>query len=202
MEDTFSVLSKYYTMLTRDIWRQPWERLPFLIHGAIRARTVRASFGRRPYMRGRIFFSLRGKAVFGDHFEVWGVPVGVNIKVGKGAVLTTGHNFFMNFGASIETWHETRIGNKVMLAPYASIIDHNRHEVEPGAVLVKGPVVIGNNVWIGRNAAIMPGVSIGNGCVIAANSVVTKDIPPNSFVAGSPARVIRELAIPDGWVRM
>jgi len=73
--------------------------------------------------------------------------------------------------------------------------------VEPGAILQRGPVIIGNNVWLGRNVAVMPGVSIGNGSVIGANSVVTKDIPPNSFAAGVPARVVRDLKIPDGWVR-
>ncbi len=85
-----------------------------------------------------------------------------------------------------------------MLAPYVSIIDDSIHETEPGAELYKGPVIIGDNVWLGRNVAVMPGVNIGEGSVVAANSVVTKDIPPKSFAAGSPARVIRQLNLPDG----
>lgn len=87
------------------------------------------------------------------------------------------------------------------MAPFASIIDNDRHEVEPGAVLYKGPTIVGNNVWLGRNAAVMPGVTVGDGSVIGVNSVVTRDIPPNSFAAGAPARVIRKLEIPGGWVR-
>ena len=55
----------------------------------------------------------------------------------------------------------------------------------------KGPVVIGNNVWIGDKATILPGVTIGDGAVIAANAVVTKDVPAYSVVGGNPARVIK-----------
>jgi maltose O-acetyltransferase len=61
--------------------------------------------------------------------------------------------------------------------------------------------VVGSNVWLGRSVAVMPGVTIGDGSVIGANSVVTRDIPPGSFAAGAPAQVIRKLGIPDGWVR-
>ena len=55
----------------------------------------------------------------------------------------------------------------------------------------KGPVIIGNNVWIGDKATILPGVTIGDGAVIAANAVVTKDVPAYSVVGGNPARVIK-----------
>ena len=56
------------------------------------------------------------------------------------------------------------------------------------------PVVIGRNVWIGSNATILPGVTIGDDAVVAAASVVTKDVPEKSVVVGSPARVVRSLA--------
>jgi acetyltransferase-like isoleucine patch superfamily enzyme len=56
----------------------------------------------------------------------------------------------------------------------------------------KGPVIIGDNVWIGDKATILPGVSIGNGAVIAANAVVTKDVPAYSVAAGNPARIIKQ----------
>lgn len=55
----------------------------------------------------------------------------------------------------------------------------------------KGPIIIGDNVWIGRNVCVLPGVKIGNGVVIGANSVVTHDIPENSVAAGVPAKVIK-----------
>jgi len=93
------------------------------------------------------------------------------------------------------------IGNNVLMAPFASIIDDDRHEVEPGSVQYKGPTVVGNHVWLGRNVLVLPGVTIGDNSVIGANSVVTKSIPPDSFAAGSPARVLRKLDIPEGWLR-
>lgn len=57
----------------------------------------------------------------------------------------------------------------------------------------KGPVVIGNNVWLGNNVCVMPGVTIGDGAIIGANSVVTHDIPAYSVAAGIPAKVIKQL---------
>lgn len=59
-------------------------------------------------------------------------------------------------------------------------------------VYSKGPVIIGNNVWIGDKATILPNVSIGNGAIIAANSVVTKDVPEYCIVAGNPAKIIKQ----------
>lgn len=61
-------------------------------------------------------------------------------------------------------------------------------------LLSKGPVIIGNNVWIGSNACIMPNVKIGNGVIVGANSVVTKDVPDNCIVAGCPAKIIKEIS--------
>lgn len=55
----------------------------------------------------------------------------------------------------------------------------------------KGDTVIGNDVWIGQNVTFLPGVHVGDGCIIGANSVVAKDIPPYSVVVGNPARVVR-----------
>lgn len=56
----------------------------------------------------------------------------------------------------------------------------------------KGDTVVGNDVWIGQNAVILPGVHIGDGCIIGANSVVGSDVPPYSVVVGNPAKVIRK----------
>ena len=61
------------------------------------------------------------------------------------------------------------------------------------ADIVPAPVVIGAGAWIGSNATILPGVTIGDGAVVAAASVVTKDVPPRTVVVGSPARVIRTI---------
>lgn len=64
------------------------------------------------------------------------------------------------------------------------------------------PVHIGNGCWIGAGVTVCPGVTIGDGCVIGAGSVVIRDVPPNSFAAGVPCRVIRELTEADSMASM
>jgi len=99
---------------------------------------------------------------------------------------------------SIRARKMIRIGKKCMLAPYVRIYDHNGHPLDPVKRL-KGEsapavevdeIVIGDNVWIGEFAHIQKGVKIGEGSIIAANSVVTRDVEPNSLVFGIPARKI------------
>lgn len=110
-----------------------------------------------------------------------------------------GDHVAVNCSVSIDVWHDVRIGSKVMMAPNVTIVDDNRHELEPGAPLWNGPITIEDNVWIAGNVTILSGVTIGSGSVIAGHSVVTRDIPPNTLAGGSPARVIKSLNVPDGW---
>ncbi len=165
----------------------------------MRTKLTPARFGRFPNVRGKVKFHIRGDAVFGDRFTALGDPAAVRIVVGDGARLTVGDHVALNCGVSIDVWHEVRIGDKVMIAPNVSVIDDNRHELEPGAPLTEGPIIIEDNVWIAGNVTILSGVTIGSGSVIAGHSVVTRDIPPNSLAGGSPARVIKTLNVPDGW---
>jgi acetyltransferase-like isoleucine patch superfamily enzyme len=92
------------------------------------------------------------------------------------------------------------IGNNVLIASNVLITDSD-HVVEPGAVpvtknnkLISCPVSIEDNCWIGQNAIILKGVTIGHDSIIGANSVVTHSVPPCSVVAGNPGRVINTLA--------
>lgn len=92
------------------------------------------------------------------------------------------------------------IGDNVMLAPNVSIYTagHPLHPDSRNSGYEYGiSITIGNNVWIGGNAVINPGVKIGNNVVIGAGSVVTKDIPDNMIAAGNPCRVIREISEED-----
>lgn len=89
------------------------------------------------------------------------------------------------------------IGNDCLVGDAVAIFDSDFHELNPsrrrlgsGPVM---PVVIGNNVWIGSRSIILKGVSLGDNSVIGAMSVVTKPVPPNTLVAGNPARVVRSL---------
>ena len=83
------------------------------------------------------------------------------------------------------------IGKNAHIAREAVIRDYDGHYIEETAYRTAKPVTIGDNVWIGYRAMILKGVTIGNNSVVAANSVVTKDIPANCIVAGNPAKIIR-----------
>jgi maltose O-acetyltransferase len=170
--------------------------------GWARSKLSGASFGRRPVLMGRVILRLAGRATFGARFCADARIAAVSFFVAEDAVLSVGDDVFVMAGTCVEAWHEVRIGSHALIASNVSIIDDARHHVEPVSARYKGPVVICDNVWLGRNVAVMPGVTIGNGSAIGANSVVTQDIPPAVFAAGSPARVLRKLDLPEGWVRV
>ena len=96
------------------------------------------------------------------------------------------------------------IGDGVLTGRRVTISDNNHGEFERSELDIipqyrdlscKGAVIIENNVWIGENVCILSGVKVGKGCVIAANAVVTKDIPPYSLAAGVPAKVIKQFKV-------
>ena len=120
---------------------------------------------------------------------------GKNIEVGK--------NFFANYNCTILDVGKVIIGDNCQLAPNVSIYTagHPVHPASRNTLFEYGAeVAIGNNVWIGGNAVICPGVRIGGNVVIGAGSVVTKDIPAWTVAAGNPCKVIREITEEDRWV--
>jgi acetyltransferase-like isoleucine patch superfamily enzyme len=123
------------------------------------------------------------------------------LHVGDGATLTLGEGIFLNGGCSISASAAVTIGDHAKIAPGVFISDNNWHQIDEGAPVRKAPIVIGRNVWIATNAAILPGVTIGDHCVIGAGAVVTEDIPAKSVVAGNPASVVRTIDCADDFVR-
>lgn len=114
-----------------------------------------------------------------------------------------GRNVQINDYVHIGSVSSVSIGNNVLIASKVFISDHNHGSYsglehsspeEPPALrpIVSNPVVIEDNVWIGEFVSVLPGVKIGAGSIIGANSVVTSDIPSNSIAVGVPARVIKK----------
>jgi acetyltransferase-like isoleucine patch superfamily enzyme len=121
--------------------------------------------------------------------------------VAEGAVLEIGDDVLLNQGVNIYVSSRVTIGSHSKLADLVAIYDTDFHEVEPGADIRRAPVVLGENVWLGRGVLVLPGVTIGDHSVVAAGSVVLDDVPPNTLVAGTPAKVVRALSVPDGFIR-
>lgn len=111
-----------------------------------------------------------------------------------------GENFYANTGVTILDGAKVTIGNNVFLAPYVGIYTAG-HPVHPYprnlGIEYNFPVTIGDNVWVGAQTVINPGVTIGSNVVIGSGSVVTKDIPSNVIAVGNPCRVLREIADED-----
>ena len=120
-----------------------------------------------------------------------------------------GRNCFFNFNLTIQDDSAVTIGNDCNFGPNVTIVTPVHPMLANERRLLKcsdgverhlcfaKPVTIGDDCWVGANVVICPGVTIGNGCVVGAGSVVTRDVPPDSFAAGNPARVIREITEKD-----
>lgn len=114
--------------------------------------------------------------------------------------IEVGNNFFANYNLVILDVGKVTVGENVMCAPNVSIYTagHPLHPEMRNTGYEYGiPVTIGDNVWLGGNAVILPGVRIGSNVVIGAGSVVSKDIPDSVVAAGNPCKVIREITEED-----
>lgn len=165
------------------------------------------AFGERSHIRPHF------AKLLGAHY----ISIGYNCSIGSNVQLTAwdkyqdqrftpkiilGNNCSIGEDAHITAINSIRLGNNVLMGKKVLITD-NAHgaslaellDIAPNMrpLISKGPVVIDDNVWIGEKASIMPGVHIGKGTIVAANSVVTKDVPPYCVVAGVPAVIIKKL---------
>ena len=143
--------------------------------------------------RAAVLDELIGK--HGKHFYIEGP-----FRCDYGTYITLGENFYANYNCTILDIAPVTIGDNVMLAPGVGIYTAG-HSVHPDArrsgYEYGRPITIGDDVWIGANSVICPGVTIGSGAVIGAGSVVTRDIPANVVAAGNPCRVLRTITEED-----
>lgn len=141
---------------------------------------------------GKIVEELLGKSENAFINPPFYCDYGTHIEVGK--------NFFANYNCTIIDVAKVKIGNNCQFAPNVSIYTagHPIHPVSRNSLYEYGiSVTIGDNVWIGGNTVILPGVHIGSNTVIGAGSVVTKDIPDWVVAAGNPCRVVKQITEED-----
>jgi len=155
----------------------------------------------------RLPFDIRNKKFieFGSGFttgigcRIEALPIDKNIK----KCLIVGQGVQINDYVHLAAVKSLVIGNNVLIASKVFISDHNHGSYTEDKSdspnippiqreLVCKPIFIDDNVWIGESCCVLPGVTIGKGCIIGALSVVTKNIPPYSIAAGSPARVLKQ----------
>lgn len=110
---------------------------------------------------------------------------------GKRSELIIGDGVAVGDRTEIHAGNSVKIGDGTLIAWDCCIMDRDYHKFESETEVTR-PVVIGKHVWIGCNVLIMKGVTVGDGAVIAAGSVVTKDVPAAALVGGNPARIIKE----------
>lgn len=134
--------------------------------------------------------------------ELFG-SVGANPSISRGFFcdfgdnIHIGDNFYAGYNCTMLDYAEIRIGNNCLIGPNVGIYTTG-HNIQPKDRFLSGfarAITIGNNVWIGGHSCIMPGVTIGYGSVIAAGSVVTKDVDPFTVVGGNPAKPIKTIEI-------
>ena len=126
--------------------------------------------------------SFKGSAVVEPYCRLMGDPL-----------ITFGDNFYAN--AHCHFYGEITFGDNVLIGP-KTVIWTRDHGIEKGHLIrkqphIKGSVQVGNDVWIGANVTILKNIRIGNGAVIAAGSIVTKDVPEFGIAAGNPAKVMK-----------
>ena len=111
-----------------------------------------------------------------------------------GKNITVGKHVFLNMGCKFQDQGGIFIGDGALIGHNVVLATLN-HAISPGdrATMIPAPIHIGRHVWIGANATVLPGVTIGEGAIVAAGAVVTKDVPKNTMVGGVPARVIRTI---------
>ena len=169
----------------------PWNRARIHMH------MLRAEAFIRFPVQGNVLEALDdGRLRIGRHTLL---EPGCWITVADGGRVTIGEGCFLNLNTMVAAENEVTIGNHVMFANNCFVSDASHRYDDPSKPITwqgfttKGPTRIGDNCWFGVGCVVTSGVTIGQRCVVGANSVVTRDLPDGVIAAGAPAKVLREI---------
>jgi len=174
---------------------EAWRKLG-LIWPALNARIALRKadrLGARVTLRGQPKVVNQGRMTLGDRVRLVSDIARLELVSVESGHLDIGDNVFINYGSSLVAAEHVRIGNDCLIGTHVMVMDCDFHRVEDKAWDTTGrPIILEDRVWLGNRSIVLKGVTIGHDAVVAAGSVVTKDVPPRTVVAGNPARVVRE----------
>lgn len=168
---------------------QPWGRVYYTLRLMARVPGMDVSV----QCDGPVQVSGTGRIAIGSRCRLGGHT---ELQTNEAGSIVLGSDIRINRGCTIVSYASVTIGDFAIIGEYVSIRDanHGMSTKEPMRYQphASAPIRIGPDVWIGRGACILPGVTVGAGAVIGANSVVTRDIPERAIAAGMPAQVLRQ----------
>jgi acetyltransferase-like isoleucine patch superfamily enzyme len=150
------------------------------------------SVGVRVWLEGNPVVKNGGRMTIGDHVRLISTVARLELVSLPGGHLEIGSNVFINYGSSLVASAHVQIGNDCLIGTHVMVMDCEFHRVEDKSWDTTGePIVIEDRVWLANRSMVLKGVHIGHDAVVAAGSVVTRDVEPRTLVAGVPAIVIR-----------
>jgi len=162
------------------------------VNARLRLRSAQ-QMGRRVTLRGRPAISNEGRLTIGERVRLVSTVAQLELVTLPTGHLEIGDNVFINYGSSLVSSAHVKIGNDALIGTHVMIMDCDFHRVEDKTWDTNGePIIVEDRAWLGNRSIILKGVTIGHDAVVAAGSVVTKDVPPRTVVAGVPAKVVRE----------
>lgn len=180
-----------------------WRRLKQFLYYEPMFRYRCAKVGKGLYIETSCpIISGYGSVYVGDRVLFSGhVSFAVSYKVNADPVIEIGNDVYVGYATCFSSAERITLGNNILIAAGVHIYDNNNHPLDPQARRENkpvekeniAPVTIEDDVWIGSNAVILKGVTVGRGSIVAIASVVSKDVPPMSIVAGNPAKVVKRI---------
>ena len=153
-----------------------------------------SKLGKFVFTRRRPKIVNKGHMQIGNMVRIWSNINPTRLAVHRGGSLTIGENTFVN-GAMISSSAKVQIGSNCLIGPQTIIMDSNFHGI--GATDTtegeSAPITIEDKVWLGTRTMVLKGVHIGEGAIVAAGAVVTKNVPAYTIVAGVPAQIVKQL---------
>ncbi len=156
--------------------------------------------GTRTRLWGRPYVVNNGDMFIGERVQFVSTIVPLEVHTGPEGKIEIGDRVYINYGCSISASMHVKIGNDCSIGTYCMLIDNDFHHIDPSRRNERPPskpIVLEDNVWLGGRVIVLRGVTIGKNSVVAAGSVVTKDVPPNCIAAGVPAKVVKEIELPE-----